>query len=228
MEKEKKFLKVVLALIIFFTFSFTVKSYLIPKKNELDIYNQEKYINEKKSTFETNNGLYYSKNNVILVNNNFPLSREYNPGLNIEANNAFNKMRGEAYKFYNIVLVAFSTFRSYDVQEALRDQYEKIDGKEAEKYSAQPGSSEHQTGLAFDIGGIDRNKDLQQSFNQTQEADWLAKNAYRYGFILRYPSGKESVTGKQFESWHYRFVGIEHAEKIHDQNLTLEEYLFEL
>jgi D-alanyl-D-alanine carboxypeptidase len=228
MEKEKRFLKVILFLILSFTIGFTIKSYLIPKRAELEKYSEEAYINQKRATFDTNDNLYYSKNGVILVNNDFPMSKDYNPGLSIEANNAFNKMRGEANRVYNITIVAFSTFRSYDEQEILRQQYEKIDGKDAENYSAKPGTSEHQTGLAFDIGGIDRNKDLQESFNNTEEAIWLAQNAYKYGFILRYPAGKEKITGKQYESWHYRYVGVEHAKRIYEQNLTLEEYLFEL
>ena len=107
----------------------------------------------------------------------------------------FEKMR-RAAKVDKITLVAFSTYRSYAYQKALFEKYVARDGFEkASTYSAQPGKSEHQTGLGFDIGGADSSKYAKFSFSSTKEAKWLAANAHRYGFHLRYPLGKESWTG---------------------------------
>lgn len=112
-----------------------------------------------------------------------------------------------------------SGFRSYTVQKNLYNSYVRRDGAEnADRYSARPGHSEHQTGLAFDINYAD------DRFKGTPEASWLAENAYKYGFILRYPEGKEPITGYMFEPWHYRYVGVENAAKIYASGLTLEEY----
>ena len=85
-------------------------------------------------------------------------------------------------------------------------------------YSAKPGYSEHQTGLAFDINSI------RDSFADTKEGLWLAKNAHIYGFILRYPKGKESITGYKYEPWHYRYVGVSVAQYIFENQITFEEY----
>ena len=117
----------------------------------------------------------------------------------------------------NIPLV--SGYRSYETQEKLYNKYVKKDGeKKANTYSAKPGESEHQTGLAFDIGSVDR------SFANTIEAKWLAENAYLYGFIIRYPKDKEEITGYNYEPWHLRYVGQELAKYLKKNNLTLEEY----
>ena len=99
------------------------------------------------------------------------------------------------------------------------DRYVKRDGKKkADIYSARPGYSEHQTGLCTDINTVD------SSFANTKEAKWLADNSYKYGFILRFPKGKEDITGYKYEPWHYRYVGEETAKIIYDEDLTLEEY----
>ena len=105
----------------------------------------------------------------------------------------------------------------------LYDNYVATDGKEAaDTYSARAGYSEHQTGLAVDI----YNKVLPYtSFEETEEFTWMQENAYKYGFILRFPKDKTNITGYQYESWHYRYVGKEVAKEIHENNLTLEEYL---
>ena len=91
----------------------------------------------------------------------------------------------------------------------------------AEKWSARPGFSEHQTGLALDI--VSKNSDF-NNFEDTNEYKWLVNNSYKYGFILRYPSDNYHLTGYNFESWHFRYVGIEAATKMHDEGLTFEEY----
>ena len=89
----------------------------------------------------------------------------------------------------------------------------------ADTYSARPGHSEHQTGLAFDVGAIDDN------FGSTAAGKWLANNAHLYGFIIRYPKGKENITGYKYEPWDIRFLGIDIATKVYESGLTLDEYL---
>lgn len=112
-----------------------------------------------------------------------------------------------------------SGFRSYSTQKSLYQKYVKRDGQAvADTYSARPGYSEHQTGFAFDINRAS------MSFEGTKEAVWLEQNAYKYGFIMRYPKGKESITGYQYEPWHYRYVGVERAQKLFSSGLTIEEY----
>lgn len=117
---------------------------------------------------------------------------------------------------------AISAYRSYEYQKGLYDNYVKRDGiEQADTYSARPGYSEHQTGLVVDIdnGVIDYNH-----FEDTKEFNWMQENAYQYGFILRYPKGKEDITGYTYESWHYRYVGIKIATYIHEYEITLDEY----
>lgn len=106
-------------------------------------------------------------------------------------------------------LVAFSGYRSYEYQTQLYTNYANRDGKEAaDRYSARPGHSEHQTGLAFDIG--EKGQEdlwLTEEFGETPAGKWLVENAHNYGFILRFPEGKEDVTGFMYESWHFRYLG---------------------
>jgi len=136
-----------------------------------------------------------------------------------EAANNFMKM-ADAATLDNIVIKNASGYRSYNYQVNLYDNYVKKDGKEAaDTYSARPGFSEHQTGFALDINMDNIN------FYETIEYQWLSKNAYKYGFILRYPKDKEYITGYKFEPWHYRYVGRKHSKKIYENNLTLEEYI---
>ena len=165
-------------------------------------------------------------NGIIIANKTFPLPSTYAPGESKEARAAFNEMAAEAL-LSDIKLTAFSTYRAYDYQVGLYDRYVKKDGVEAaDRYSARPGYSEHQTGLAFDIGEVNFEKHwASSSFGETTAGKWVAANAHRYGFILRYPKGKESITGYMHESWHFRYVGKNIAEDIHSRNITLEEYL---
>lgn len=161
---------------------------------------------------------------TLIVNPNLPLRSTYAPGESTVARAAFEKMK-RAAKAEKITLVAFSTYRSYAYQKALFEKYVARDGFEkASTYSAQPGKSEHQTGLGFDIGGADSSKYAKFSFSSTKEAKWLAANAHRYGFHLRYPLGKESWTGYTYESWHYRYVGATLAAQLKMTGLTMEEY----
>lgn len=121
-----------------------------------------------------------------------------------------------------------SGYRSYQYQQDLLEYYYKKDGEECYSYVASPGTSEHQTGLAIDFGFIDAstNMPVSQEVDQYKSAfDWILKNAHLYGFILRYPEGKEKITGYKYEPWHLRYIGIESAKEIYKNQETLEEYL---
>ena len=121
-------------------------------------------------------------------------------------------------------LMIGSGYRSAALQQIYYDSSVNSIGVEATNQSiATPGTSEHQTGLAFDISTVSRTCYLDSCFGTTNDGKWLADNAYQYGFILRYPSDKVSITGYQYEPWHFRYVGIDLATALHDSNLTLDE-----
>ena len=134
-------------------------------------------------------------------------------------------------KFYELVkkaseegltIRAISAYRGYTYQKRLYDKYVENDGvTKADTYSARPGFSDHQTGLVVDV---ENTINSFEAFTNTKEYQWMLANSYKYGFILRYPEGKEAITGYQFESWHYRFVGVKLAKKIKASNLTFDEY----
>lgn len=141
-----------------------------------------------------------------------------------EAALALEKMF-EAAKNDNISLFAVSGYRSYKRQEEVFNAESVKSGEEyAKSVVAIPGQSEHQTGLAMDISAESVQFDLIESFEDTAEGQWLAEHAHEYGYILRYPKGKEEITGYSFEPWHFRYVGINFAKTIYDKKLTLEEY----
>lgn len=120
-----------------------------------------------------------------------------------------------------IILFGNSGYRSYSSQKNIYKNRAKYQGKKlADAYVAKPGFSEHQTGLCIDITNKDR-----YFVEGTKEADWLTKNCYRFGFIIRYPKGKKSITNIEYEPWHIRYVGKEAAKYIYDNKITLEEYL---
>lgn len=121
-----------------------------------------------------------------------------------------------------ITLYALSGYRSYTSQQNLYDYYLSKEGIRARNTVSLPGESEHQTGLALDLTNSRRN------FTGSSEADWIAANCYKYGFILRYPKDKINITGYSYEAWHIRYVGKEVAKEIHDKKITLEEYLKEV
>lgn len=158
-------------------------------------------------------------NGVLLVNKDYALPRDYGNGENEVAYQALTKLQQGAWQAgYSMPLM--SGFRSFETQEELYNDYVAVDGVEkADTYSAWPGHSEHQTGLAFDVGWVD----LQ--FANTGAGQWLARHAHEYGFIIRYPKDKESVTGYQYEPWHIRYLGVDLATKVYESGLCLEEYL---
>lgn len=175
-----------------------------------------------------------SKGILMLVNKYNYLTENFQPELNkisvmyayddneliLESLNAYKKMWNAAKK-ENLTLIASSSYRSYDDQKKLWDYRAMIDQKEADLSTARPGFSEHQTGLSIDI--LTYNATL-ASFEETKEFKWLEKNSYKYGFILRYPKDKTDITGYEYESWHYRYVGIDIATKIYNENITFDEY----
>ncbi len=137
-----------------------------------------------------------------------------------EAATAFNQMCSDA-KLENIKLYSGSAYRSYEYQSKIYNEYIKKDGlAQAETYSARPGYSEHQLGLAVDI----MNSNWSYVNKDDIEYSWLITNAHKYGFILRYPENKEYITGYMFEPWHYRYLGIELATKVYNSGLTYDEY----
>ena len=177
-----------------------------------------------------------SKGFSLLVNKYYKLDKDYksdnlvdigtygtSSGMQLDgtAFNAFKKMYSAAATD-GAYLIIRSPYRSYNTQLYIYNDYVKRDGKaKADTYSARPGHSEHQTGLAIDIAAR-YNSDA--VFGTTEEFTWLYNNSYKYGFILRYGKDKTKITGYMYEPWHYRYVGIEIATFIHDNDLTLEEY----
>ncbi|WP_288563596.1 LD-carboxypeptidase LdcB/DacB [uncultured Streptococcus sp.] len=171
----------------------------------------------------TNNGSYYSVrgkyDDIIIVNKKHGLSKDYNPGENPTAKAAFVRLRDDMINQGLNVGRSYSGFRSYDYQKTLYDNYVSRDGQAAaDRYSARPGYSEHQTGLVFDL--TDKSGNLLEDSRASQ---WLKDNAHNYGFIVRFQAGKEASTGYMPEAWHIRYVGKE-AKDIHDSGLSLEEY----
>lgn len=141
-----------------------------------------------------------------------------------EAAEALERMFAGAKKD-GIALAGVSGYRSHETQAGLFNYYVKTQGEEtARKYSAEPGHSEHETGLAMDISGSTGACAADDCFAGTPEADWLAANSAEYGFIIRYPKGKEAITGYAYEPWHLRYVGKALAVEVATKGLTLEEY----
>jgi LAS superfamily LD-carboxypeptidase LdcB len=136
----------------------------------------------------------------------------------------FSAASDAGYKLYGV-----SGYRSYATQKAIFDKRAAERGEEvANKTSARPGQSEHQTGLAMDISSKAVDYRLVTSFGDTAEGKWVKKNAHRFGFIIRYPKGKETITGYSYEPWHLRYVGITAAKYIYEHGLTLEEYFYQV
>lgn len=178
-----------------------------------------------------------TKGFLLLNNKYYRLQEDYTPNnlVKVTVQHAYgndNQLISEVYEAFkqmfnaakkeNITLIINSSYRSYKEQKEIYNLYVQKNGQEyADKYAARPGHSEHQTGLAIDLTTYGANGD---TFDKTDAFKWLQNNAYKYGFILRYPKEKESITGYNYESWHYRYVGVETATKIHDENITYDEY----
>lgn len=164
-----------------------------------------------------------------LVVPNIPLRASRGDGemrLRKEASTAMEEMVAAA-KNVNIDLMLTSGYRSYQLQVSVYNGYvQKYGQAGADKQSARPGTSEHQTGLAADLAPTTRQCELEVCFADLPEGKWLAANAYKYGFIIRYPEGKGEITGySQYEPWHIRYIGKDLSQEMHKQNiLTLEEF----
>ena len=191
------------------------KTYIVRK---VTVKEKTEKVSIEKPNIEEKDGITYV-NNIMLVNKKYGLPKNYDPKVNEEALQKLKEMQADA-KVLGLSIPLVSGYRSYKTQEELYNKYVKKDGEEkASMYSAKPGYSEHQTGLAFDIGSVE------DSFANTKEAEWINNNSYKYGFIVRYPKNKTSVTGYIYEPWHVRYLGIDIATKVYESGLTLEEYL---
>lgn len=188
------------------------------------------YTNIQKS--DTSNG------NLIIVNKYYQLDNDYYYGELVTMDKAYDnksgsKLNKEAYAAFQKLVDAGekegyhirnnSAYRSYNTQSGLYNNYKNSNGLTwADKWSARPGHSEHQTGLALDVGV--KNEYSLGKFESSPEFTWMKNNAHLYGFILRYPKGKEYITGYGYEPWHYRYVGVDVATYIYENNITYEEY----
>lgn len=167
----------------------------------------------------------------VVVNKKRPLPSGYTPtgltsvgggSLRPEASQAVRQLINDASKS-GVRLRVISAYRSFNTQQSLYQSYVRNDGQaRADTYSARPGYSEHQTGLAADLGG--GGCDLEICFANTAGGKWLAAHAHEYGFTIRYPQGKTSVTGYQYEPWHIRYVGKELATELKNSGQTMEEF----
>lgn len=223
--------------------NFTFPFYKEDRKDEYLKYKEETGLSLKDAIIRVNIGLnhpFYTNTKITkdegiltIVNKYNYVSRDYVPNNLIEVNNL--KINKEAYDNFLLMkndiekeglnIRIISAYRTYEYQENLYNNYLKYDKKElVDSYSARPGFSEHHTGLAIDIDNskLDFNK-----FYLTKEFIWMQDNAYKYGFILRYPKDKENITGYSYEPWHYRYVGKEIALYIKKHNSTYEEYYYE-
>lgn len=181
------------------------------------------------------NDVYYI-DDIMMVNKTYGLPESYipvdtkescigktstcNKCINKTAYEAFNKMKADASSIGLNIYIA-SGYRPYVGQESIYNRYIKRDGKEAaDTYSARPGYSEHQTSYSFDLNSIT------DSFIKTKEGLWVNDNAYLYGFIIRFPKGKDRITGYKYEPWHLRYVGYDLAKKLYNNGdwISLEEY----
>jgi D-alanyl-D-alanine carboxypeptidase len=203
-----------------------------------------KVFNDLASNIDENGVITNSSAYDIIVNKSRNLSSAYIPDdlvplediptslQNPEVNqlrklayDALKELFAKAKEEKSFDLYARSGYRSYNTQVSLYSAYVSSKGQEsADKLSAKPGQSEHQTGLAMDITCPAMNYQLDDTFGETEEGKWVSENAHKFGFVIRYPKGKEDITGYQYEPWHLRYVGLSLAKEIYDSKLTLEEY----
>lgn len=218
--------------------------YILDNLNEyIKYYSKDKTTRENVEYVNTLSYLTYFEDNFysepekygVLVNVNkfYYLGETYNPDDLVElgdygygslrkvAYDAFVKMSDDAKK-EGVIFYATSSYRSYETQVKVYNRYLAIDEQSVvDTYSARPGFSDHQSGYTVDI--LKKGYDF-DTFYQTDASQWLANNAYKYGFICRYPEGKDAVTGYKYEPWHYRYVGVEAASFIQETKITYDEY----
>lgn len=157
-------------------------------------------------------------NGILIVNKTYGLPEWFDPGVDPVAQAKLEEMYAAAAQD-GLTLWTASGYRTYEEQRTLYEDYAAVDGYDAaDTYSARPGHSEHETGLTFDVN------DPSSTFDGTPEAQWLEQHCAEYGFIIRYPKGKEDITGFMYESWHVRYVGEEVAKVVMENGICLEEY----
>ena len=212
-ENFKKCVYIVLALLILVFYTKDIDFFY---KKVKDIKNPDSLmvLVNKLNRLQSN----YVPHDLEQISLNYATNNKF---LRKEAKENFEKLSSDAKKIgYSIIAV--SAYRDYDYQENLFNNYVKEKGENyALKCSAKAGHSEHQTGLSVDVMGS--NNDYDQ-FEKSKEFDWMKNNSYKYGFILRYPKGKEYITGFKYEPWHYRYVGKDIASIIYTEGINLEEY----
>ena len=192
-------------------------------------------VNRDRDFYENVNITDTTKGNAMLVNKYHALNKDYGVSdivkvsttyayegmkLNKEAYEAFKKLADDAKKEgYTIVIL--SSYRTYEYQDKLwTDRKNKSGIQKADAYAARAGSSEHETGLAIDVA--DYNNPV--NFGEREAYTWMINNSYKYGYILRYPEGKEDITGYDYEAWHYRYLGVDLATKVYNEGITFDEY----
>lgn len=205
-----------------------------------DAYTYEQPVSQREELLKAD----YGRGLFVLANKQHALGPDYSPGDLVKCrytagNSSGNVyMRQEAAENINrlceaaadegLTISVVSAYRSYEYQKNLWNRYVSLDGEAlASTYSARPGTSEHQTGLCADVSSpeIGYGVAVNLRYENTAPAQWLGKNAWRYGFIIRYPYGMEGITGYTYEPWHIRYVGTTAAKEIYESGVTLEEYL---
>lgn len=233
---SKGFKKIFIVIMLVCGFLYVVENKGLQLK-DINLKEIKLYLSEEDKLANQNN--INESTELILVNRDYGLERDYKPenlyipdiqfvaGVSREEKHVAGIIVKQLEELVStakkegILLLGNSGYRSYETQENTYNNRVRSSGKKlADSYVAKPGFSEHQTGLCIDITNQSRN------FTKgTKEADWLAENCYKFGFIIRYPYGKESITGIKYEPWHIRYVGKKAAKYIHDNGITLEEYL---
>lgn len=234
----KKFLNKILLFIMIICGVWYVIRYKVLEVDSMNV-KEIKINSNEESTLVNGNNVIVLNRELILVNKEYGLERDYKPenlnipkipfadGISYEEMHVADEIVKPLEELINmakqegITLLGNSGYRSYKLQKNIYRERVKLEGKElADAYVAKAGFSEHQTGLSIDITNGDR-----YFMEGTKEADWLAENCHRFGFIVRYPYGKERITGVAYEPWHIRYVGEAVAKYIYDNGITLEEYL---
>lgn len=183
----------------------------------------------------------HNPDDLLLVNRQWRISRNYYPEVRLSdvpgqirslrpvAAEALEAMFAACKEETGAQLISVSGYRNYAKQEKIYgDKLKRVNGSRAraDEYVARPGASEHQTGLTMDLGQKGKEKStLGASFGETPGGIWLRENCWRFGFILRYDQGWEETTGYSYEPWHVRYVGLRHAQYIHEHPMPLEDYL---
>lgn len=208
------------------------------KNNKTDISKIVALVNTNRDypLYENVKDTDISKDILMLVNKYNHLSEDYVPENLVKISSSYayqgNSVREDVLEAFiemanvareeNIILIINSSYRSYKDQDDIWNYRKKLYGKEkADQYAARAGYSEHQSGLSIDIAQFNSKE---EDFENTEAFKWLENNAHKYGFILRFKKDAEDITGYAYESWHYRYVGVDAATKVHDENITYDEY----